>query len=78
MTTHSMQWPSLFLGLCVHEASPVQIAPEISRISCPNFPTFYIKAVNLDVRILLNVHVSDNVSEVQAAYDLNMLTECQM
>lgn len=34
--------------------------------------------MNLDFRIFLNVHVSYNASEVQAAYDLNMLTECQM
>lgn len=76
--SHSVQWPSLFLGPCVHEASPVQIAPEISRISCPTFLTFYFKVLNLDVRILLNVHVSYNVSEVQAACDLNTLRECQM
>lgn len=69
-----MQWPS-FWGLCVHEASPVQIAPEILRTICTSFD---IKALNLDVRIHLNEHVSYSVSEVQAAYDLNILTECQM
>lgn len=49
-----------------------------SRHLMSYFQFLLLKAANLDFRILLNVHVSYNASEVQAAYDLNMLTECQM
>lgn len=68
----------LIFGTLCSWRFPSSNTPVTLGISCHTFSAFYIKAVNLDLRILLNVHASYKASEVQAAYDLNTLTECQI